>query len=51
MAQVVDVETRPILASTNNRPKYAEVKDTPEAMGGSGRAEEQRRRGKKKERE
>ena len=35
MVQVVDVENGPMLASTNNRPKYAEVKDTPEAMGGS----------------
>ena len=51
MVWVVDVETGPMLASTNNRPKYAEVKDTPEAIGGSERAEERKATREEKERE
>ena len=36
---------------TENRPKYAEVKDTPEPKGGSERAEERKATREEKERE
>ena len=48
MVQVVDVENRPMQVPTINRPKYAEVKHTPEARGGIEGAEEPKRRGKKR---